>query len=74
MDQRLYDFSSLEEITGGDATIKNSIIQLFLTTIPSDIKAIEAAIEAKEYAKVSSIAHKIKPSINCHCDCQFKSR
>lgn len=67
MEQPLYDLSSLEEVTAGDQTMKETIIQLFLTTIPDDLKAMEAAIENKNYSKVSAIAHKIKPSINYVC-------
>lgn len=67
METILYDFTSLEEVTGGDQTIKDTIIQLFLTTVPDDLKAIENALESKNYAQVSSIAHKIKPSINYVC-------
>jgi HPt (histidine-containing phosphotransfer) domain-containing protein len=67
MNQRLYDFSSLNELTAGDERIKKTVINLFITHIPEDLKRIENALKEKNYKLVSSIAHKIKPSVNYIC-------
>jgi hypothetical protein len=67
MEQKLYDLSSLKEATGGDKTFMNSMIQLILLETPKDLKAMEIALENENYTRVSSIAHKIKPSVHFVC-------
>ena len=67
MEQKLYDLASLQEVTGGNKEFMDSMIQLILTDTPIELKAIEIALENKDYAAVSSIAHKIKPSVNYFC-------
>ena len=44
-----------------------NMIQLIIVETPKDLKAIEIALENKEYPIVSSIVHKIKPSIKYFC-------
>jgi HPt (histidine-containing phosphotransfer) domain-containing protein len=67
MEQKLYDLTSLKEVTGEDKEFMNSMIQLILLDTPKDLKAMEIALENENYTKVSSIAHKIKPSVHLVC-------
>jgi hypothetical protein len=67
MELKLYNLTALEEATGGDKDFMANMIQLIIVETPKDLKAIEIALENKEYPIVSSIVHKIKPSINYFC-------
>jgi hypothetical protein len=67
MEQRLYDLTGLEKATDGDKEFMNNIVQLILTDIPIELLAMETALKNEAYTNVSSIAHKIKPSIKYVC-------
>ena len=65
--EQLYDLSALEEVTGGDQDFMNNMINLFITSAPEDLGLMQDALEKGEYATVSKIAHKMKPSVNYMC-------
>ena len=67
MINRLYDFSSLEEVCSGDKDFINQMIELFKTNIPKEIEQIKKAIQNSEFDEVKKIAHKMKPSIGYVC-------
>ena len=71
MKETLYDFNALNELTAGNEAFKETVINLFITHIPDDLKMMKIALEEKNYKRVSSIAHKIKPSINYICKNQL---
>jgi len=67
MEQELYDFTSLEEISGGDKEFMDKMIELFQTNIPKEIEQIEGALKSGDYNVVKTVAHKMKPSVNYIC-------
>ena len=67
MEQQLYDLTSLEKFAGGNIDFITNMIELFITSAPEDLKTMEIALEKKDYSSISSIAHRIKPSINYMC-------
>jgi HPt (histidine-containing phosphotransfer) domain-containing protein len=67
MDNKLYDFSSLEKVCAGDDDFMNQMIEMFKTNIPKEIDQMKNAIQNSEFEEVKRIAHKIKPSVGYIC-------
>jgi len=67
MEERLYDFTSLEEVCAGDKDFMDQMIQLFETNIPKELALIKTAITNNDFDDVKKIAHKMKPSVNYIC-------
>ncbi len=63
-DELLYDLSMLEEISQGNNAFILKLVKLFCDQSPKMVEQIKDAYQAKNYASMSSIAHKIKPSID----------
>ncbi|MDB2697625.1 ATP-binding protein [Crocinitomicaceae bacterium] len=61
--ERRYDLSALTETTGGDTDMLAQLVALFVQTIPSELEIIQQATKDKEYKRLKSSAHKIKPNI-----------
>ena len=59
-----YDLSKLREISNGDELFVKRMIGLFITSISSSLQSMEKAFDEQDYATLSAIAHRIKPSIN----------
>ena len=59
----LYDASRLQSIDSGDPGIVGFFLGLFLETVPPAVADIRAAFLSGDLARVSSLAHRIKPSI-----------
>jgi HPt (histidine-containing phosphotransfer) domain-containing protein len=60
----LYDVSDLKEMAQGDTAFVDRMISVFLETTQESLDELLVAFNQKDYKKVSSIAHKIKPSID----------
>jgi len=58
------DFSYLKELSDGDDTFINEMIDLFINKIPKDMKELEAAIAIKDYATIRGIAHTLRSSLS----------
>jgi HPt (histidine-containing phosphotransfer) domain-containing protein len=67
MENKLYDLSKLEKVCGGDEAFMNSMIQIFIKTLPESIASIHGALSVNDYETISKQAHKIKPSVNYIC-------
>ena len=53
----------LHSLSRGNTTFIKEIIHLFLEQNPIEINDVEKAIEHKDYATISSVAHKMKTSV-----------
>ena len=62
---KLYNLDKLEAMN--DQSFTDKMVDLFLKNIPLDIDKIEQALYQHDFDLVSSIAHKIKPSIAYVC-------
>lgn len=60
----LYKLDMLEKISRGNEAFVSKMIDLFIQQTPSAVKEIIEAYEAGDFAKVKSVAHKMKPSID----------
>ncbi len=60
----LYNISELEGMAQGNAEFVSKMINVFLETTTESLDELLDAFEKKDFQVVSSIAHKIKPSID----------
>jgi HPt (histidine-containing phosphotransfer) domain-containing protein len=59
-----YNLSKVYEISENDTDFAHQIVTLFLDEVPNEITSIKMGIEEKDYSRVYSAAHKIKPSLD----------
>lgn len=59
-----YNLSKVYEISENDVDFAYQIVNLFLEEVPVEIKSIKVGVEEKDYTRVYTSAHKIKPSLD----------
>lgn len=59
-----YNLSKVYEISENDVEFAYQIVNLFLSEVPDEIKSMKVGIEEKDYTRVYTSAHKIKPSLD----------
>jgi len=57
------DLSYLQDISGGDEVVIAEMIELFLSETPKYLNNLELYYAAREWSKLSSEAHKLKPTL-----------
>ncbi len=62
--EKLYDLSGLQEIHQDDEAFIRIIKDAFINHFPSDANKMLNACHAGDWAQVSFLAHKLKPSID----------
>ena len=62
---KLYDLGKLEAMN--DESFTNKMVDLFMNEMSLEFNKIEKALEEKDYNTITSVAHKIKPSIDYVC-------
>lgn len=58
------DLSFLRTYSGGDKDLMRKFIQSFLTRTPEVIRQLEAALAAKDFHAVTTIAHNLRPQLS----------
>ncbi len=61
--EMLYNLKRLNELSRGDASLLNKIIQLFLDQTSSTLQMMGTKLKEKDFDEVSRLAHKIKPNL-----------
>jgi HPt (histidine-containing phosphotransfer) domain-containing protein len=59
-----YNLSKVYEISENDTEFAYQIVNLFLSEVPDEIKSMKMGISEKDYTRVYTSAHKIKPSLD----------
>ncbi len=59
-----YNLSKVYEISENDIDFAYQIVNLFLEEVPAEIKSMKVGIEEKDFTRVYTSAHKIKPSLD----------
>lgn len=62
--QKLYDLSMVEAISGGDQQFVKKMIQLFLDTMPQALNDLEAELKQEKWESLGKLAHKMKSTID----------
>lgn len=60
----LYDLSFIRSISGGDEAFVQQMVELFISTMPSNVDALDQAIKAKDWEATWKAAHKMKSTID----------
>ena len=61
---QLYSLVLLKEMSRGDTKFLTKMLELFVSSIPENIKELKIGLEEKNYEKIKQIIHKIKPMIS----------
>jgi len=60
----IYSLDKINEMAEGDEEFVQSVISVFLEEVPTDLEALEKALETENYEQVYQLAHKIKPNVD----------
>jgi len=60
----LYDLSVIEMMGDNDTSFINTLLQIFIESIPQDLEELNLAHQQKNWDKVSFMAHKMKSTID----------
>ncbi|WP_339713371.1 Hpt domain-containing protein [uncultured Kriegella sp.] len=60
----IYNLDKINEMAEGDDDFITSVISVFLEEVPTDLEALEIALENKNLEQVYQLAHKIKPNVD----------
>ncbi len=59
-----YNLSKVNAISENDNEFVMSIVELFITEIPSDLKKLHKGVKDKNHEQAYAYAHKIKPTLD----------
>lgn len=62
--EKLYDLTMVETLSGGDTSFIKRMVQLFIDTMPPSLQELRAATEQQQWEPVSKLAHKMKATID----------
>ena len=63
-DEVLFSLKKLEDMSRGNKAFVEKLVNLFKEETPKSIQALNEYLENREYDKLKSVAHKMKPSID----------
>ena len=62
--EKLYDLTTIREISGGDEDFVNTMIALFIETVPANLRELNTSLQNKNWDMVSKMAHKLKSTLD----------
>jgi CheY-like chemotaxis protein len=63
-EEKLYDLTMVQTISGGDAGFVNKMVQLFLETVPPSMDDLQKETGQQNWVNASKLAHKLKATID----------
>jgi len=61
--ERIVDFVSLRDFTGGKQNLMKNTINLLIDELPKDLGIMQKAAQNEDWGKLKMVAHKMKPNI-----------
>jgi len=61
---KLYSLAMVESVSGGDKEFTKKMINLFIETVPADVKQLQIASITQNWLQVGKLAHKLKSTID----------
>jgi CheY-like chemotaxis protein len=61
---KLYDLTMVQTISGGDESFVKRMVQLFIDTMPPSLKELQNETAQQNWPQVSKLAHKMKATID----------
>jgi CheY-like chemotaxis protein/HPt (histidine-containing phosphotransfer) domain-containing protein len=62
--ENLFDLSTIRDISGGDEGFVKKMIELFIETVPTNLKELNSSLNTENWEQVSKSAHKLKSTID----------
>src|SRR5580658_10131379 len=62
--QRLYDLTMVQSVSGGDEGFIKKMVALFIETVPQNMQDLRSALQAENWEQVGKTAHKLKSTID----------
>ncbi|HLX67575.1 MAG TPA: ATP-binding protein, partial [Puia sp.] len=62
--QRLYDLTMVQSVSGGDEGFIKKMVALFIETVPQNMQDLKNALQAENWEQVGKTAHKLKSTID----------
>ena len=62
--QRLYDLTMVQSVSGGDEGFIKKMVALFIETVPQNMQDLKTALQAENWEQVGKTAHKLKSTID----------
>lgn len=62
--QPLFNLSKLEKLGGGNTAFVQKMTSLFIRQLPADLKELRLSAKEGDWAKMRSLAHRMKPSLD----------
>jgi len=72
--EALFDLEQLRQLSHGDEKFIAKMVAMFVQTAPASIAAMKSALQTNDFARVKSIAHGLKPSIDSFGIVAMKTR
>jgi CheY-like chemotaxis protein len=63
-DQKLYDLTMIQSVSGGDEAFIKKMIHLFIQTVPQNVQELVDSTSQGNWEQVSKMAHKLKSTID----------
>jgi CheY-like chemotaxis protein len=63
-ENKLYDLTMIQSVSGGDKAFIKKMILLFIETVPQNVQELVDSTERKNWEQVSKMAHKLKSTID----------
>lgn len=60
----LYDLVKIRELSRGDLSFVDKMIEIFVEHTPTSVNELKVALENQDFLTISKIAHRMKPSID----------
>ncbi|THU37028.1 PAS domain S-box protein [Niastella caeni] len=64
IEEKLYDLSMVQTISGGDTSFVKRMVQLFIDTVPPSMADLQKETAQQNWLNVSKLAHKLKATID----------
>ena len=61
---KLYDLSMVQSVSGGDEGFIKKMVALFIETVPQNVEELGKAVEAGQWDQVAKLAHKLKSTVD----------
>ncbi|HMH21769.1 MAG TPA: Hpt domain-containing protein, partial [Puia sp.] len=62
--EKLYDLSMVQSVSGGDEGFIKKMVALFIETVPQNWQELNRALEAENWEQVGKTAHKLKSTVD----------
>jgi len=63
-ENRLYDLSMVQSVSGGDEGFIKKMVALFIETVPQNLDELVKAVQAEQWDQVAKTAHKLKSTVD----------